>query len=1080
MASKKVLGGVALAALGMAFSGSAFAQDTASGIRGTISGDDGLAIAGANVTITHTPSGTVNTVTTNQGGAFFATGLRVGGPYSLSVAAPGYEQGAVDGLYLDAGEIEPFRATLETQLEGGIVVVGVQTRLSLNNGTGSAYTAADISNQPGQARDVIRTLLRDPLAQSSGTGNLSVGGVNPRFNNLSIDGSLQKDDLGLAANTYATERSPINLDAVESASLVASDYSVTAAGFTGGLVNVVTKSGTNEFNGSMFYYYADNDFYGDEAFDKTVTFAPFEEKEYGITLGGPIIPDRLFFFGSYDKFESASAVDFSSSDATNGIQPGFFDALNDLVETKYGIDMGGRPTSASLPVTTERYLAKIDWNISDAHRASFTYQNVEEMGTSVSSGSFVSAWYDIPVTLTAYTGQLFSDWTDNFSTTLRVNYKEFDKGQICKAGTDQPELEFILQQNDVTGTALDGLLTSGTSDRTFVGGCDRFRHGNEYNDSRLQVFASGDYAIGDHVITFGGEYQDFTLYNLFVERSNGRFRFNSVANINAGLGIIEYINDVSNDKSKAASDWGYQTWIGFIQDSWQLAPNFALDYGLRYEVYSSEDETPADAAVAAAYGYNPVNSVDGLDLLMPRLSFRWDVTDRAKITAGAGLFSGGTPNVWLSNAYQPGVVSTSLGTSSAPTAIPLDLSVPQVLLDNVTAGTPRIIDTIDQDFEIPSDWKASVRWDQEFDLKFGGFDLGENYTFGAQVLYTRSRNGFNWRNLAQTVLPTSLPYGTAPDGRRIYADLDAQKVLNLTELTNGYGGESVVWSLQLAKAYDFGFDFTASYAHQEVDAISEGTSSRGVSSWRGITAVDRNFPDARTSPFQVEHAFKLNLGYEHDFIADLTTRVDLFGQFSSGAPFTYTFDITNTNSLFGRAGNGESPFDNNPLYIPKEGGDPLVVYGANFNQAAFFEYLKIHEVPTGRIHEVNSAHAAWNQQWDFRFQQELPGLWGAKNFVGDNRLKFVVDIQNFANLLNKEWGTNYNGPGNNQLPIVGADLVSAANPAGPALTGDAARTACATQGACVYRYNTFFNRSIDTASNPQSVYRIRIGLRYEF
>lgn len=1083
MLSRKLLSGAALTALSLAAtSGVAFAQSTSGGIRGVVTSESGALVPGARVTIVHTPSGTTSTATTNSSGGFFATGLRVGGPYTVSIVAEGLESDEVVDIFLDAGEVEPLRVTMyETT---AIVVTGVRPSVSLNNGAGSAFTDRDIANQPSVTRDVIRTLLRDPLAQSGGTGNLSVAGVNPRFNGLAIDGSLQKDDLGLGSNTYATARSPINLDAIEAVSLVASDYSVTASGFTGGLVNIVTKSGGNELDGSLFYYYSDEELVGTTGFeDSRITTAPFTEREYGATLGGPIIKDRLFFFVSYDEFTSASAVDFSSSDSTNQIQPGFFDALNDLVLDEYGLDLQGRPQAAATPVSSERFLGKLDWNITDDHRASFTYQSTEETGTSVSSGSFVSAWYDIPVELTAYTGQLFSDWTPNLSTSLRVNYKEFSRGQLCRGGPGTPELQFRLSPTDLIGTPLEGLLTR-NSELTFVGGCDRFRHANAYDDSRLQIFGSADYTIGDHVLTFGAEYQQFELFNLFVERSNGQFIFNDIDDVIDGFANVSYINDVSNDANNAASEWGYDTWAFFAQDSWQLTPDLALDFGVRYERYTTDDNTPADAAVEAEYGFDPVNSLDGLDLLMPRVSFRWDATDRTRVTGGLGLFAGGNPNVWFSNAYQPGVVSTSRNGVDVSGG----LVVPNDLLDNVANGTPRIIDIIDPDFEIPSDWKASLRVEQEFDLNFGGLNLGDDYLATAQVLYTQSNESFLWRNLAQTELAAAQPTGVAPDGRPIYADLQDLGIPNLTSLTNGDGGESTVFSISLANAFDSGFEFNVGYAYQDVNAISEGTSSRGISSWRGITATDRNFPDSRTSPFQVEHSFRLSFGYEREFLQDLTTRVDLFGRINSGEPFTYTYDVSNSNALFGRAGNFEGPFDNNPLYIPDPAGDPLVVYGSGFDQAAFFDYVERRGIPTGQIHEVNSDFSTWNQQWDFRFQQELPIFWSPERYVGRNRLNFVFDVQNFANLLNDEWGTDYNGPSNNQLGIVQADLISTSDPeyiagnidAANALTGDAPRTVCVAQGDCVYRYRDFDADPASFRSNPRSVYRIRIGLRYEF
>ncbi|MEP3073995.1 MAG: TonB-dependent receptor, partial [Maricaulis sp.] len=439
---KKLSYSAATFALLAAAPAAVYAQETAASLRGTVVDADGAPVSGATVTIVHAQSGTASTTTTGSTGAFFQSGLRVGGPYTITVSAPSFEGEALSDLYLRPGSQAPLSIALNPTTTDVIVVTGLAVNtLDLNNGVGSSYSASDIANQPATSRDVLRTLARDPLAIVGGGGSLSVAGSNPRFNGLAIDGSLQQDDFGLGSSTYATARSPINLDAIESASVAASDYSVTVGNFVGGLVNVVTRSGTNEFDGSAFYYRQDEDFIGNASNGAFVDQPPFTEEEYGVTLGGPIIEDRLFFFVSYDKFESGSSSNFTVSDAQNGVDPAFFTALADMVQTATGYDMGDRPLTVATPVLSERYLAKLDWNINDDHRLSFTYQQTEEGGTSnVSSNNFSTAWYDTPTELTAYTVQLFSDWTPNLSTTLRANFKDYMRGQDCRAGTDTPQL----------------------------------------------------------------------------------------------------------------------------------------------------------------------------------------------------------------------------------------------------------------------------------------------------------------------------------------------------------------------------------------------------------------------------------------------------------------------------------------------------------------------------------------------------------------------------------------------------------------------------------------------------------------
>lgn len=1055
----------------------ASAQNVSSDARGAITDQDGNPIAGATVTITHVPSGTVRTAKTGASGNYFQPGLRIGGPYTVAVTAEGYRVSHVDDVYFTQGTQPALDISLEQeQQEMEEIVVSAEAApvRDLNNGVGSDFSAVDIANTPSGTRDVISTLLRDPLAQSSGEGNLSVGGINARFNGFAIDGSLQQDDFGLGDNTYATDRSPINLDAVESATLVASDYDVTTTGFTGGLVNVTTKSGTNDWDGSVSYYWKTDSMFGSK-YDGNNEYdpGPVDEKEYGVTLGGPIIEDKLFFFISKDKFESAKSISFASDDANTGIQPGFFDALASIVNSSLGYDPGTRPDTANTPITSDRLLGKLDWNITDQQRASFTYQKTEETGTSVDDLSFVSSWYDTPVDLKSYTLQLFSDWSDTLSTTLRVNKKEFSRGQICRAGPDVGAIDITLDPADLVGTPLDGLLTDPLDH--VLGGCDRFRHSNEYSDKRTQVLAKADYFVGDHVVSVGTEYEDFSLFNLFVSDSRGTFFYDTYDDLINGAAFVQYQNDTSNDANNAAASWGYKKWVLFAQDSWHLTPDLEVGFGIRYATFNQSDKPYFDQSLMDNYGIDSSANLDGKSLFMPRVSFRWYATDRSTLSGGFGLFTGGSPQVWVSNAFQlPVARATGNFTGTDP------YTIPQALLDGVAAGTPVPIDTIAKNFNIPADWKASLRWEQQFDI-----GSSEDYTFTAQYLYTKTKDGFMWRNIPQL----QMSQGVAPDGRPIYADLNDLGIDNVTELGNYTGGQNNIIALGLSKAYENGLDFSLSYAYQDIEAVTEGTSSRGVSNWRGIISADRNNPGVRPSPFQITNSIKATLGYEKDFFGtgNSRTRFDMFFRRLSGDAYANTFDVSSGNPLFGRA-RFESPFDDDALYVPKSTSDPAVVYASSFDQAtqdAFFSYIKKHGGGKG-ILTPYKAYSSWNNVVDIRIQQEIPGLKFLGNSLGDNNFRIVLDIQNFLNLLNSDWGRWADGPGFLANNIVTADLVTTADVAAngidgaTALTGDAPRTNCQTQSDCVYRFNSFNPRGTSFDSAFNSVYQIRLGVRFDF
>ena len=1056
---------------------------TSASINGFVKDSQGASIEGADIVVVHEPSGTTARAKSGTNGAYYQSGLRVGGPYVLQISAEGYEKAEVAAGYLKPGNQAGPDISLKTTSEMEEVVV-TESRLGLdtllNNGLGSAYTSDDLQNQPAGERDAIKTLLRDPLAHSSGEGNLSVAGINPRFNGLAIDGSLQQDDFGLGSNTYATERSPVNLDAIESVSLVASDYSASASGFTGGLVNITTKSGANDWDGSFFYYFQNDGHIGDK-YDGDRTYSPgtFDEKELGFTIGGPIVADEMFFFLSIDQFESTESVDFGQYDSNNGIQPGFFDALQGVIRDIYGYDPGSRPDVASTPVTSDRTLIKFDWNINEMHRLSLTHQITKETSTSVSSSRLESAWIDVPVDLDSTTVQLFSDWSELASSTIRINNKNFTRGQNCRAGRGVGAMEISgINGSQLEGTPLEGLLTGRVS---LTAGCDRFRHANAYDDQRLQVYAAVDYVYGEHIIRGGIEIETFDLFNLFVPSSAGRFLFFGYPGLESRTARVDYVNTVTNNADDGAAAWGYTKQTFFGQDIFEPWPDFELTVGARWERYTQDDKPTQSSELQQTYGIRSDANLDGLSVFLPRASLRWTGLPDTVVTGGLGLFSGGDPKVWTSNIFQIPTVFARL--SNAPNVSPLE--VPAELLSrvgNATAGVP--IDVISEDFEVPSDWKISLRVDHTFDLAFGDIDWGSDYTLVLQYLRTQTNNGFLWRNLAQTNLDETQPTGTAPDGRIIYADLDRLGILNLTQLRNFSEGGSQTISVAVAKEYEFGLDASVSYAWQDVNMVSEGNSSRGISNWRGILDVDRNDPSPRYSPHATEHAFKLNFGYEREIPGGIMARVDLFGRVNTGSKYAFTFDVNWDNSLFGRAGAGESPYDNNPLYIPTGENDSRVVYSPNFDRSAFFAYINDNDIPSG-IQTPYSQEPGWNQIWDLRFQVSIPGLDYFTQYVGENSIKFVLDIDNVLNFLNDEWGVFEYGPRYGQAPIIRADLVSAADvaaygvAAAEALKGDTPRTSCRQPSDCLYRFNSFRALSLAFPNGPRSVYKIRFGIRID-
>ena len=1078
--------GASTIAMTMAMSTSAFAQSTSSAVRGVVTDNNGSPISGASVTVTYTPTGRVATTTTQGNGAFTLRGLRTGGPYTVMVTATDGRSETRQDIRLEAGNAKNLNFALASnQPKDEVIVVGTRIAdVSLENGAGTAYGASDVANQPSIGRDIGDTLLRDPLTNDGGgTGVLVVGGINPRFNAISIDGIQGRDDFGLRSATYSGNRSPVSIDTVESLTLVTSDYTVLNSGFRGGLVNVVTKSGTNDLHGAAFYERSGDGLQGSKTAGTNVNIDSYKEETYGATLSGPIFKDKLYFLANYEKYSTAVPVTFTGRD----FDVAAFDALAPFIQSSLGFDPGTRGAVLNNPTTNEKILAKLDWDINADHRASFFYRRSKDTGQSIGN-RFTSANYSRPIDVDNYGAQLYSDWNDNFSTELRIGYRDKVLGQICNAGTNIGEVRIRLSAGDadLVGTPLDGLITG--SQATFTAGCDRFRHANSFADKRLQLFGSGTYLMGDHTFTGGAAYENYDLENFFVFDSLGRFTFDSLTDLINRTGSVSYRNAQSNDVNDAAASWGYGKLSLFAQDEWQMTPDLLVNAGLRYETFIQNDVPPFRQDFANSYGRTNQSNLDGVNILLPRIGFRYTPFERTTVSGGLGLFAGGNPLVWVSNAYQPQIFSAfgSGLTNLDPTVIP------QSLLDSVAASNPLSsadIDLVDPKFSTPSTWKASIKLEQDFDANFGAIDLGENYHFTAQYLYSKDKHGFRWENLAQTELAAAQPQGIAPDGRPIYADLSALNIRDAIQLTNSKGGSGNIFSVGLSKDYDFGGSFDVNYTYSDVESVTPGTSSRGISSLRAAITSDRNDPETGISPFNTKHKFGIYLAYKKEFWENLETRFNVFGTISSGEPYSYTFNVSSNNSLFGRSSSG-SPRDNDLLYVPTVSGnafnDSSVVFASGFDQQGFIDFIKKNGIDTGKIADRNKNDSSWNQLWNLRVSQDLPiSSFGIDAFE-NNKLQVYMDIFNFTNLLNSNWGTRRRGSSFDTIRVVSADLVSVADVAAngvdgaTALTGDAPRTNCTTQSSCVYRYNSFRPDGLGFDDLNASLYKVKFGIRYQW
>jgi outer membrane receptor for ferrienterochelin and colicin len=1071
----------------------AFAQETASQLSGFVVGEDGQPIAGARVSIVHLPSGTSSAATTSASGQFSATGLRVGGPYRITAQAEGMQDAVVEDLYTQLAQ--RTSVTLVAQpiaTLAGVEVMGTSER-DVSIGAGSRFGAQDVRELPSISRDIKDVVRINPKAWVDPTNSdaLEVAGVNNRYNTVTVDGVRQSDDFGLNNNGYPTQRSPLSVDAIEAVSVLTAPFSVEYSFFRGSTINMVTKSGTNEFTGSAFFYKGDDSVIGDKTKDTEVNLV-FDEEIYGGTLGGPIIKDKLFFFLSYEKLEREAPQDIGATGSgfpveVPNVTQAEYDDIRRIAQDVYGYEIG--ETLASAPEEDEKILAKLDWNITDTQRATLAYQRTEgnelvvnttNNNPSLSRVGSPSNWYDRAILMETASLQLFSDWNEYFSTEVKIARKEVETAQVSLFGTDFGEMQIRTP-----------------SGGTVYIGSDEFRHANELTNDVDSIKLKGSFFLGDHTLTVGYEREMLDIFNAFVPRSQGLWVFAPTLD---GNGVVtatgtdnfaaqaatslSYQNAFTNDAADGSATFGYDVDSFYVQDEWQATADLKIQAGVRFDMFSSGDQPLLNQNFTGRYGFNNQSTLDGRDLVMPRIGFNWQWKPGTTVYGGFGLFGGGTPNVWVSNSYSNDGVTVVRTDIARGTGNPLEPSldggngfdIPQDVLDFLaTQRNDGPVNAIDPDFEIPSQyrWNLGITHTLPWDIQLG-----------ADIIYSRVKDEVLWQDIRLQQV------GTAPDGRPIYGPRpDGRPSSSIQDflLTNTSEGEQTVFSIDTSKTWRTSagrFDAYLGYGHQDVKDVNPGTSSTASSNWDNVAVSDPNNPGLETSNYEIEHRFTGSFAWRKAFFGDYETSIALIGERRSGRPYSYTFG--SGSLIWGDPRQGSR--QRHLFYVPDgdvifEGactaGEVGTVAGCTaagaFSAAsaaaaqfatdmnAYVEEQGLAKF-RGRIVPRNSHRSPWVSALDLRFAQELPIFRRTRGIV-------TFDIENFANLIDNSWG---------QLRQVNFPYF--------APVADAVRIAtagCPDGAASCYVYRPRSGQTgpvkpFNTVATLPSVWRMQLGFRIEF
>ncbi len=1039
------------------------ASDTSSSIRGQVIDATGNTLANVSVVVVHQPTGYKKTLTTTDGGVFQAKGLPVGGPYIVSIAGGTelkFEN--VNDLFLKLGEASKISlvaqsATASPEIERITVTGQLAMAGTYSKGPSKEFSDEDILNTAAISRDLKSILKSDSRmvvdTTADGGPALSIGGGNVRGNSLTVDGVKQNDDFGLNKNGYPGRRSPIALDAIEQLAVNIAPFEVTYGDFQGGNLNIVTKSGTNEFHGSAYVYRTDDGMAGEKSEGSDLNIGSFSEDTMGFTLGGPIIKDTLFFFASYEKFESTKPYQFTLDNENGTADPGEkagvtqadFNQIAQIAQDVWNYDIGGYDTTSE--ENAENLLVKFDWFINDDHRASFTYQDNEgntvrdfwgETFPNANWATSESNRYNMTESLTAYSLQVFSDWSADLSTELKIARKEV-----------------TTHQDSLGGDFGQMLITTDNGGQLYIGP-DQFRHANALGNNRdMFKFKADYYLTDDHLITAGFEHEKLDIYNEFVFGSLGMTTFDSVFAFENNLGFHVFQNALTGNAKDALDEFEYTTDTFYLQDEWTVNDELTLRYGFRYTTYTNDIKPVSNHFFEERHGYSNQGNFDDLELFEPRVGFNYTYDDDTVIRGGFGLFGGGAPNVWLSNSYgNDGIRKAFTGcfggcfdgvNQPAEIMDPANpISLPNGGFDGGNANT----NSVHPSFEIPSSWKYNLGIERRQDLGM----LGDNWNLTADVIFTQVKNAAVYRELN---MGTASSAAKAPDGRPIYPitfpfDLS---------LENTDKGEGQVWTFTADKNFytDFGnINFSMGYTYQDITEVNPGNAFVAFEGYSMPANDDFQSDKVYNSEFEVRHRFTANVTWSDELFGNNLTTVSLSMTSRDGRHFSHTMGTHTGNDFVPGAFGGFVGFaswdgyNSQSLYVPNGSSDPLVTYAEGFDQQGFQDYLASQSCLTaGTISRRHACTSEWMTRLDLHMMQEI-------TISGDHKLEITFDVENIGNMLNDDWGRaeSYTQPFN--APVVNVAIENGQ-----------------------YVYSNFSKPSPTVAKIP-SVWKAQLGLRYRF
>ncbi|MCW3462768.1 TonB-dependent receptor [Chitinophaga nivalis] len=1063
----------------LVFSTTSHAQITTSLVSGKVSDPGGQAIPGVTVVVVNKSTGAKSGVQTNADGRYLLPNLNPGGPYTITVSFIGYKKEVKEDVNLALGTTSfNFKLQEESTALSEVVITG-------STGGGKAG-GTRVGQDQIKSLPTLSRSLQDLTRVTPQSNNNSFLGTNYRYNNVTLDGAINNDAIGFSpslggqSNTSgqpgsSTRSNPVSLDAIQDIQVLLAPFDVKVGNFLGGSINAVTRSGTNEFHGSIYGYGRNAGMIGKNKIgDGSKLPSDFHDYQTGVRLGFPIIKDKLFFFTNEEITRRVDPVILAAGSADGGGILTQEDADKITAKMKeYGVD-AGTAGNTSIYSNSTKFFNRIDWHINDKHQLSVRNNTILSEATNLERDQqnfrFKGIDFKQVNNQTSTVAELKSNFSNTLSNTLILGYSSVHDYRDPLSDPSVPQIQ----------------IKGKTPGSTIFLGTDREASIFNMKQKTFEITDNVTLFKGNHTITLGTHNEFYNITYGFVNSWNGRLDYNSVEAFlkNEPLRVRGNFNYANNSRDNIMANPPAQFKANLLsvyaQDEIQLTDRFKITPGIRIDytglpnrqpLSDKTTNAPVDKNYGNTYTYtlpkditnNYLNNVQ----ISPRLGFNYDIKgdNSLVLRGGTGLFTGRIPFAWLGYAYYNNGVTYGAYDQKAgdkpfvngpnPAAKPSPNGIADFAKQNgVDVNNPQAptqVDLIDNNFKMPQVWRSSLAVD---------YTTRDQWKFTLEGIYTKVIKDLKFQQVNLVDNPTYYAYDVHQQ-QPIYSGKKINSAYtNAYLLSNTDQGYRYSITAQVNKTFKFGLNFMVAYTYGQSKDLTNGIRNSMESNWQLNQALNPNSPTLAYSNFDIRNRIVSTVNYKQDWgtKGKWITNFALFFNASSGTPFTYGFVNATVQG---------TPQQVSLAYIPKDVTEAAKFFAATATQtaeqqaAAFMSYVEDDKYLRGRkgdFTERNGGRTPWNVQADFRFSQDF-------NFKAGKQihtLTLTYDIINLTNLLNKEWGVQYFSPNTfNSTASVG--LTAAGKPV------NGYPTYTFTNPGTPYSKDFFASRS-----------QMQLGLRYSF